>query len=56
MTEMQTDIPPKKPKARKTRTVGDTKVHRQIVDGDIPPVLTEGGIESFVVDQLGRLG
>lgn len=51
MTEMQTGVPPKAPRTRKTRTVGSTKAHRQTTEGDIPPVLTEGGIESFVVDQ-----
>ncbi len=48
MTEEQKTVTPRK---SKTPTTAHPKAHRQANQGDIPPLLTKTGIESFEVDQ-----
>jgi len=48
MTEEQKMVTPRK---SKTSTTAHPKAHRQANQGDIPPLLTKTGIESFEVDQ-----
>jgi polyphosphate kinase 2 len=39
------------PKKARTRASAKSKVSRQTIEGDVPPVLTESDIESFVIDE-----
>ena len=49
MTQDQHPVTPKKP--IRQSAIAKSEIHRKTNEGDVPPLLTESGIESFEIDQ-----